>query len=604
MENDNYHCNNFDHDLTFAKYGMATPAVKRKAFLEDSDVANKKARIDLNTSETDDNGRSINTECSDTDTDNDNDSIKTADTPNTPFSPSRTAHPSDLKTWVCDFPGCTKKFNRPIRLVAHKRSHTNERPFICEYDGCDKAYTESKHLTQHVKGTHLQERPYVCDWPDCNKSFLTGTRLKRHKEAHEGHDRFRCTEFPPCNQTFRKHQTLDRHIRTDHKHLPAFSCSHTDTRINKQCTAGFDTAGALRKHEDRVHGSLRFFCDECKLPDGTSSLGFRTKTELTKHVKTTHLNCLFCELSFQSQEDLLEHTEDVHAEQSLPNKPQKKLVCTQDGCGKTFTKKYNLDVHIRTIHNGERFTCGVYNLSKSELVPGWDGSDACAREFTAKVNLEDHIRTQHLGLPSIVNARRTRTSAPKKRASKKDTTVSDVVAKLSGKAYEEDPKRLFPCTVPGCERRFMRKYDMEQHVRTFKHETPSSNNSLEDDLAAASSAAFASVFPDIQAPSHSNISHNSLTPGETFSIFESKYASNQEPENGSFDDYETISGNEPFWFGSDGSGNSVHIQAFSDEWRSDETEMRSLIDQNNQITSNEVFEQFIDPSLAALGSSH
>ncbi|KFX93437.1 hypothetical protein V490_04842 [Pseudogymnoascus sp. VKM F-3557] len=80
------------------------------------------------------------------------------ETPQTPFSPPQRKFPSELKTIKCTYDGCTKTFNRPVRLASHLRSHTNERPFACTYADCDKAYIEEKHLKQHIKGSHTHER--------------------------------------------------------------------------------------------------------------------------------------------------------------------------------------------------------------------------------------------------------------------------------------------------------------------------------------------------------------------------------------------------------------------------------------------------------------
>lgn len=195
-----------------------------------------------------------------------------------------------MKTIKCTYDGCTKTFNRPVRLASHLRSHTNERPFACTYMSCDKAYIEEKHLKQHVKGSHTHERNHHCDWEGCTKSFLTATRLRRHQAAHGGHERFRCTEYPPCTETFRKHQTLQRHVRSDHLKLTPFPCSFIDPATHLQCTAGYDSAGALRKHEDRLHGALRFWCDVCTSEGALQPAGFPTNTQLAKHIRNEHAN--------------------------------------------------------------------------------------------------------------------------------------------------------------------------------------------------------------------------------------------------------------------------------------------------------------------------
>lgn len=398
-----------------------------------------------------------------------------SETPLTPLSPtsptgtpnrknSRAKFPSELKTIKCTYEGCEKTFNRPARLVSHLRSHTNERPFICTWEGCDKAYLEEKHLKQHIKGTHTHERNHVCDWEDCTKSFLTATRLRRHQAAHQGHERFRCTEYPPCNQTFRKHQTLQRHIRADHLSLTPFPCKYVDPATQIPCKAGYDSAGALRKHEDRVHSALRFWCDECKTPDGFP-VGFCTKRELNTHMKREHADCVFCDKKFNSEKELMKHVDAEHTK--APAAPKALIPCTHFGCPKTFTKKYNLDVHVRTAHEGQRYVCGSTDLSKTAELESWDASDACGDHFVSKVNLVDHVRTQHLGLPSKVNARRLKKKdvAPETVTEPKAKTedVEDPTSALTGIGYVD--ARDITCLVAGCEYRFHREYDRILHLR-------------------------------------------------------------------------------------------------------------------------------------------
>src|SRR6266566_5631649 len=57
-------------------------------------------------------------------------------------STSSRRFPSDLKTIQCTYPNCDRLFNRPARLTAHLRSHTNDRAFKCTYPGCKKDYLE------------------------------------------------------------------------------------------------------------------------------------------------------------------------------------------------------------------------------------------------------------------------------------------------------------------------------------------------------------------------------------------------------------------------------------------------------------------------------
>lgn len=372
------------------------------------------------------------------------------------MSPPQRKFPSELKTIKCTHPGCDKSFNRPARLVAHLRSHNNDRPFKCTYPDCDKSYIEEKHLKQHIKGSHTEERNYICPEEGCGKSFLTATRLRRHQSVHEGQERFKCRDYPPCNQTFRKHQTLQRHIRADHLHVSPYPCTYIDPRTGEPCGAGFDTPATLKRHEERHHGDLRFWCDECirHLDENgqPKQTGFQTAWLLQNHMKQVHANCMFCGLSCNGRAELNAHIEEHHSQQSL--ELRKNIKCTWDGCDKTFTKKSNLYAHIRMVHEGVRFVCGEIDLRGTEDLATWPQHQGCGEGFATKAGLENHVRYIHL--------KHERPPGPST-ASKSDQegglTLLQELAGVGGKS-----RRTVPCTMPGCPQKFFHASEREAHI--------------------------------------------------------------------------------------------------------------------------------------------
>jgi general transcription factor IIIA len=498
------------------------------------------------------------------------------DTPLTPFSPPR-KFPSDQKTIKCTYDGCTKTFNRPARLRAHLRSHTQERPFVCSYEGCDKSYLEEKHLKQHIKGSHTHEKSHQCEWEGCGKSFLTATRLRRHQDAHQGNERFKCTAYPPCAQTFRKHQTLQRHIRAEHLGLDPFVCSHVDPDTKEACNLGFDSAGALRKHEDRTHGALRFWCDECSTLEEDRRQGFRTQVELMRHIRTEHSNCIFCDLKCSSQAELERHIELQHSNGTgdikIEHTPSTALPCTYFGCNKTFTKKSNLQAHIRGIHLGKRFSCSAdptVTFKDAELA-SWNGMDACGQDFSTKANLEDHIRTQHLDLPSKINSKRARVS---KKAKLEEVVEEGAIGQLTGLGYET---RQISCTVAGCEWRFMREYDLEQHLLS-KHQAASTTV----DTRGIEQPPNAKLLAEGRRPNRATAS---AMPDQTFQDIDW--------------DWEMSTRNsERFWIGGDHDTVDSPAGDDIDSWAREEEEMRRLIGPLEAFNDN--FDAQLDPALRGL----
>ncbi|KLO89706.1 transcription factor IIIA [Fusarium fujikuroi] len=364
-------------------------------------------------------------------------------TVNTAATTPRAKFPSDLKTLACTWPGCPKTFNRPARLRDHLNSHTNSRPFKCPYDGCDKDYIEDKHLKQHIKAVHTLERKHVCQKEGCGKSFVTGTRLKRHQAVHEGEERFRCQD---CGQSFRKKETLSKHVRKDHQGLPALQCPE------QGCRHAFESKAALKRHRDKDHGEAKFWCGECglkRIPDGTEQrVGFTTEVLLQAHIRQEHQNCIFCEFKSASRWELEKHVEMHHSGQSVEDR--KNIACPYDDCTKKFTKKSNLNAHIRTAHEGFRFVCGQVDLNSSGL-QGWTNDQGCGDKFSTKSRLEDHIRYKHLG------HERPKLSKPE------PSQEINLIDELSGAAIQAE--RTISC--PHCHEAFIRYHDRDAHVELY-----------------------------------------------------------------------------------------------------------------------------------------
>ncbi|OTB20608.1 hypothetical protein K445DRAFT_324736 [Daldinia sp. EC12] len=471
------------------------------------------------------------------------------DTPLTPLSPPR-KFPSDLKTIKCTFPDCDKTFNRPARLAAHLRSHNKERPYKCPFPGCDKDYIEEKHLRQHIKGSHTDEREHVCAHPDCGKSFMTATRLRRHQAVHEGQERFRCRDFPPCNQSFRKHQTLQRHIRAEHLRVAPYPCDYKDGASGDACGAGFDNAGALRRHQEREHGDIRFWCDECSTQkenaeDGQPKrVGFTTMALLQAHMKQDHISCMFCGIQCNGRSALDQHIDMEHSNPKSVEE-RKTVACTWPGCAKTFTKKSNLNVHIRSFHEGLRFVCGEVDLSGAEDLAHWSRSNGCGESFVTKANLENHVRYVHLKYERPEQSQGS--SKPKQH------DPSDILQELVG--VGEKSRKTLPCTISGCTAKFVHNGELEAHLQ--------SEHIIEHALQQfANPAAADSMLPMVY--------------GDMMQA-----AGNFDQAGGQNDD---------FWMGADTGLEGAIGQGFDEEWFHDEAEMKQLIQPND-------LEGFIDPAL-------
>lgn len=394
------------------------------------------------------------------------------------------------KRYVCEHDGCGKAFDRPVRLEAHVRTHTGDRPFVCDEADCDKSFFKAEHLKAHVQNKHTDNADHVCTYVlstndagmevECGKTFTTATRLRRHVAAHEAKEEMKCKE-PGCGLVFRKMETLQRHVLKDHMNEKAFRCTQTlsmgedEGMLDEVCGQTFSTLGKLKAHENREHAGLQHFCQTCTVSgDGgehDQAVGFRTYAELQAHNKEVHPpTCDLCQQPFPSSRALTAHMEIEHS--SLASR--QKFRCDYPGCERGFTRQGNLKVHYQTVHvKTKNFGCGQFDLSESKHVPGWDGH-GCGLAFGTKAALESHVRTQHLHLPALSGGRKNIKSEDISEVSTPmdfqtipgaaNSQMAGTLSLLTGNGYEDE--RPLECWQSSCTVRFQRDYDLGLHMET------------------------------------------------------------------------------------------------------------------------------------------
>ncbi|CAI2738782.1 unnamed protein product [Dicrocoelium dendriticum] len=166
------------------------------------------------------------------------------------------------------------------KLLEHSETHKKNLVFVCNHPGCGKRFAHHGFFENHVK-SHAPDRPhYPCSHSGCGKVFLTQRGLFDHEQAHSSEtEPYRCTASG-CGKVFKFQSHLVRHEKT---HIPPSKRSK-HTCFFKRCNKTFTRSDALVAHLKRHETSERPF--PCDIEGCVRS--FYTRYDLKRHIKVMH----------------------------------------------------------------------------------------------------------------------------------------------------------------------------------------------------------------------------------------------------------------------------------------------------------------------------
>lgn len=301
---------------------------------------------------------------------------------------------------------CDNKFNNFLNFNQHKKTHKN-----CP--DCGKKHEKYSELLKHRAIVHRKKKNYPClicgkvfkGWleinqhnrtehlncPECSKKCISYKAMLGHrKNSHYRNDNLKCEL---CEKTFKFTGTLKIHKRRVHAQERNHKCEH--------CGKEFFEISTLKVHL-KVHSKDRiqktFTCDfiDCDYTD--TNLG-----NLKTH-KKVHRRLKNHKITHETMPQKIKKIEE-------PVIPRKKQVNPKDSpicpyCGKSFTKKSGLDLHIRIHLNDKPYQCEfcTKKFSDSSSLRSHRRvhtderpypCDLCEKKFKNSNNLKDHKTSAH-----------------------------------------------------------------------------------------------------------------------------------------------------------------------------------------------------------------
>jgi len=258
--------------------------------------------------------------------------------------------PSKSAALICRT--CGDTFTHRWSLLRHEKIHAGITYTCAE---CDKFFSITSNLVRHMKNHHTDSENYVCSI--CGLTFKRKDTMLAHEATH-GESAYRCTV---CDKQYSRKDSLQKRMGCCHpicgKKAPHYSCVHCSQSFTQQ----YNLNRHLKKHSSTdQNGHVCPHCDQlfvrrdtlakhmkvCESMRSTearegrivsAAIGSATQVLTRGHIDRLHnlQQCSVCNQTFSKKENLQRHMKSTH----------EKVLFSCARCGKSWSRKDKLDKH-------------------------------------------------------------------------------------------------------------------------------------------------------------------------------------------------------------------------------------------------------------------
>ena len=330
---------------------------------------------------------------------------------------------SITKRFKCDL--CPFSTTQNYNLDAHKkicRVNKKKEDYICKI--CREIFPSSNLLFEsqyikHYKAEHNDIPPefkdkeqYLCS--ECPEVYFSKNKFNAHvwkkhtitSAPSNKKNLLQKIECSTCQITVIGRKNYVAHCKDVHNEI----ISRSESIECHSCGEKFKAANFYIQHHQSVHGNLPpeyldkelFVCDQCPQV-------FITKISLSMHIYNGHnaenklkkkegKKCPYCEKSFQSYGNYLEHVKSKH---------EKKTPFHCDECDRSYATNGKLTNHKQLVHQRvkceecDKEICNSFILKRHKAsVHGIIPKDAylckkCTSFFSTQTSLDKHVNSKH-----------------------------------------------------------------------------------------------------------------------------------------------------------------------------------------------------------------